>query len=383
MLLPFALALVMQDAPRLRTLLPNGTVIMVEEMPRASYVSVHLFARFDTFEPTEQHGQRHLLEHLILRGKDGRLDTNMEKQGMFLTGHTLRDALQVEITCGPDQLQLAFDAMKEIIEVPIPAPQDIAHESAILIQELAVIEDSLKLASAGWAFSYGAEGLDPLGTVDRFQAADAERLGALQKEIFKPQNLAVVISGPVSTDLVTRQASAVFEPRAGDKPAPVPPRGKGIAGRTDTNAAFGEARGALVRSYKEPDTAWALAAGLAIATQVEDAFFIYTPTTKNGLMFAGQTGSNSGFGLIVDELDPADAAALFPVGKQLAIRWYKGQLGTPSGNSSLRGLLLAQGASNKPEVLLENLNEMTWQDFLKGLGKYKQSSAVAVVGNRR
>jgi len=66
-----------QQPPRLRTLLDNGAVVLVEPVPSAT-ISVQLFASSKYApETAASHGYRHLLEHLIARG-DGTLDRRLE-----------------------------------------------------------------------------------------------------------------------------------------------------------------------------------------------------------------------------------------------------------------------------------------------------------------
>src|SRR4051812_48412530 len=81
-----------EEPPRLRTIFKNGAVLLVENLPQAKYVSVQLFASDKHLPDTpETHGYRHLLEHLALKGPKRDLDLQMERQGVFFLGRTLRD----------------------------------------------------------------------------------------------------------------------------------------------------------------------------------------------------------------------------------------------------------------------------------------------------
>src|SRR5258708_2113359 len=101
-----------EEPPRLRTLFRNGSTLLVERQADAKYVSVQLFASSRRVPDTpENHGLKHLLEHLVLKGPKHDLDLQMERQGIFFTGRTLRDAMQIEFTCEPGQIATALSAL--------------------------------------------------------------------------------------------------------------------------------------------------------------------------------------------------------------------------------------------------------------------------------
>src|SRR5690242_17678119 len=109
-MLPFLAALALaqtpDEPPRLRTVLDNDAVILVEPMPKEPTISVQLFASAKYVPETEAtHGFRHLLEHLVAHG-DGTIDPKLESQACFMDAETLRDAMQIEFRVGPNQLQL-------------------------------------------------------------------------------------------------------------------------------------------------------------------------------------------------------------------------------------------------------------------------------------
>src|SRR5688500_3617518 len=96
------------ESPRLRTVLPNGAIILAERMPSAPTVSVQLFASSKRVpETAETHGRRHLLEHILAKGPKKNLDTRLESSGAFLEAFTHRDAMQLGVTCGPGRLNMA------------------------------------------------------------------------------------------------------------------------------------------------------------------------------------------------------------------------------------------------------------------------------------
>jgi len=370
-----------EEAPRLRTILPNGPVILVERMPTAKSVSVQLFASARGARDTEEtHGMRHLLEHLVLKGKDRKLDLRMESQGLLFTGKTHRDAMQIAFECPPDALPKALAALTEILEPIEVTPDEIAREVRIIGEEIALMPDTMKLSATGWSAAYAKAGLDPVGSVSALSKATPEGLGDLQRRHFQGQNLALVITGPLELNRTTKLARDLLKDiDKGEKPE-AESRTAGTPGRMETELAFGEARGAMVGGFDEPETAWALCAALATAAKLEEAFVTYTPTVERALIFVGRTSGRSGVGLLIDDLDEAGEAELFPIGKQLGRNWVESHLRTPSGVAYLRGMLLCQSPGSRPETMLEHIVKMEWPDFRKGMELLRKERAAIAVG---
>lgn len=375
-------AITSQESPRLRTRLPNGAVILVERMAEARTLSVQLFASSKRAqEIPANHGQRHLLEHLIAEGPDRNLDARLESNGCLLLARTHRDAMQFEITGNAAQLDLALDAISSTLQ-PLKIDKDrLAREVKIITQEVGLLADPARLSSAAWRAAYGDAGLDPQGTVAGIGAAAIDGIAELQKRHFAPDGLVLVISGPVDLEQATNRAKKIL---SNIKPWPTPSpnmrRTAGKSGRGEAVGAFGEARAILVKGYQDPGTVAALAVALALAAQFEDSFVIYTPSVQNGLVIVGKTDDNSGLGLKIDSMSDGSEAALYAVGKTLARAWVERQIKTPSGSANIRGLLLSQGEAQSPELMLEAIDRVTQDDFRAAFYRIRKDSAVIAVG---
>lgn len=378
-----SLVFAQEEPPRLRTLVPNGSILLVENMPAAKSVSVQLFASSRRVPDTpENHGYKHLLEHLVLKGHGKDLDLRMERQGIFFSGHTLRDAMQIVFTCLPEQIPTVLDALTEILQPLATTHEDIVKEVKIMREERALEDDSERLSAAAWNTAFGDRGMDPFGDPSLMEGAAPEDLVMFQSKLFAANNLVLVISGPVDIEKVTSLGKSFLAGCSGNCLDQSETRPEGEPGRTNLENAFGEARGARVPGIDDAKAAWGLAAALALASQLGDAFVTYTPSAQNALVIVGKTDENSGVGLKVDALTESDIAAMFPIGKALARRWLQRQMETPAGSANIRGLLLCEGASYKPEEMLDNINAMTWQQFAEGIALFKEKQADIVVGTR-
>lgn len=376
-----ALALVQLPAipqpPRLRTILPNGATVLVERVPNAKFVWTRLFlSSRGVGETAVNHGQRHLLEHLVAVGPDGRIDEGLEREGALLRAQTFRDATEFDVDAPAGKLDLALGALGQMLRLRPVTQDDINREAGIILQEGALLEVPTRLSSAAWRVAYGDAGLDPYGDVAAIRRATPASIAELHRRLCAGPNLVIVVAGDVDLDKATAAASAIV--RAAPKiDATFIGRPEGKPGVKDDAVGFGEARALPVPAYKEVQTMATLAAAYAIASEIEGAFVTYTPSGRPGLVVIGRAGENSGFGALVEKTDPA---ALYNRGRLLVDRWLRGQMEDPGANASLRGLLLAQSGDYSPDRMREAITAMRYADFAAAIEAFKGSKAVVVTG---
>lgn len=364
-----------QDAPRLRTILKSGAISLIERMPLADRCSVQLWATGrECAETPETHGRRHLLEHLAAKGRNRDLDRRLEMRGMILTAQTYRDAMKFEINCAPKDVAFATRALREIMDPMDFTAEEIAKESKIIEQELALVPPEQHLAAAAWKQAYAERGLDPLGSSFAIKETTPADLKDLHARQFDRRGLVMVIAGPVSL----AEASVLAADALGDTPGPKKPaeepRPIGQPGEAKSDV-LGESRAAIVPGLGESRAIWALTAGMALSAQAELGI-LYTPSAQNALV--ALTSQEPGkLARAIDEITDAQALALFPAGMALMEAWL-GQSSDPSAVASLRGALLAQRVDLKPETLLETLRRMTPENFMEGFSAFKVGKAVVV-----
>jgi hypothetical protein len=357
--------------PRLRTFLPNGATVLVERVPEAKSLSVQLFVAARTApESVQTNGRRHLLEHILARGTRGDLDRRLETMGAFLNAHTMRDAMQFEVSLPPGQLKLGLAAIEETMHMPEVTTQVIQHEAAILTQEGALRDADDKLSAAAWSAAYGDQGLDPFGNLDVIRNTTPAELTELHRRMYVGSGLVISIAGDVDLDEATAQAEEILKViPAGE---PVLPNGRRQASVADVSLrGAGDARAASVPSFLSPKSAWVLAAGLSVAATIPNSFVTYTPTTRYGLVIVGQT-DGEGIGRAFDSADPKQLVAY---GRRLARAWVERQLHDPAAIAALRGMLLVQSPGLKPEAMLENLDAMREDQFEEGLQAFQRGAS--------
>lgn len=356
-----------QDSPRLRTILPSGSIVYVENMPRARYVSVQLIASSEGVRETpESHGHRHLLEHLLVKGPDKGLGHRLESQGIFMAAETHRDAMVFSLVVPSEKIPLALGAVQELLQPLQASPAELERERNILAEELALSPSSMRLSKALWAGSFGVAGLDPVGTAEGWAKATPEKLEFLRRRHFAAQNLVLSICGNLDVDEVTKAARAVlpkdkdpFEPDLWRRKAGKP------SAASEPNAS---ARGAASPGWSEPETAALLAAALALAGERDKGFVTYTPSVAAGVVILGQ--NEPGLGAWIDRLTPGQIDALYPFGRYAADAWVRRQMESPEGNAFFRGFLYCQNREAQPDALLENVRAMTLGQFREAVAQF-------------
>ncbi len=369
------------DQPaRLRTILSNGSVVLVEPHFEAKSITIDLFASSRGAEDSpKSHGWRHLLEHLLVRGRKGGVDARLEAVGGFLRAETLRDATAIELELPPDQLALGLEIVAEMLHYPEVTAETIKNEVPILKEEIAIEADSARLANAGWTANYAALGLDPLGDVARIAEATPEALTDLYIRHFRAPNLVLVISGPIDLDGGTKLGTELMARLPGS-----PVRLKGTPRVAHPQSKFdasapGSAITIPVGPFDSRVTAATLAVTLVFASEHPGCFVTYTPSTQAGLITVG-TATNRDLPALAITADADTFESLFDRGRRLAQGWLGRQMTDARSSTFLRGLLLVQSANATPEKLEEAVQHFTLEDYRAGIDAIKQGTVVR--GNR-
>jgi predicted Zn-dependent peptidase len=327
-------------------------------MPAEPSVILSLWVSAASYpEVPMRNGVRHLLEHLLAKGQTGNIDMRLESNGGFLRAATFRDAMNFEVSVPKDQLALGVSAIQEVMSLRSIQPDEIAQE-AVTIGKEGLLKDRAAIASLqAWDRAFQAQAPDPFGNLDVIAATAPVTLAEAHRALFRGPGTALVVAGDVDLDQATALAKSILEPLPKPEGPPVPERQPA----KDARSPFvGEGwRGVAVEGFRELSTAASLMAGLAIASELQNAYFVYTPSLQSGVMVVGG-----------DRLDEADLRGTYLTGRELARRWVGSQFADARGVAHLRGLLLCQGAALRPETLLENIDRVTSSDFYQAVAAY-------------
>lgn len=349
------------DIPRLRTILPNGLTLLAERMP-APYLSAQVWmAAVPGQETALTHGYRHLLEHIMARVDGGKWDQQIESFGGVLEAETSREGTSFRIRLPKSQLPVALNCLAAILQERTISADEVKREARAIYNEGALRSSFTKRVSLAWTKYYGEQGLDPFGDPDLLANAAPKSLEDLWSQMLNPARMAITVVGDVDIDNVTDQLKRKFagiEARSAAKPVTMK-----VLDVTGVPTGIWVAK---VGSPVDVSTAAALAAGLAIASELPDSFISYSPIKTDSLVIVGTNEEGT------DRLD-IDPDDLFELGKRLARRWVDRQLRDPYQAAALRGRLLAQSSGLRPELMLDNIDKLSRADFVAAFNQFKGS----------
>lgn len=208
--------------------LPNGLRVIVEESPNAPVVAVEVVVKVGVAdEPPDQGGIAHLLEH-VLWGAGGEEDprAEIEELGGVTNAGTLRDFTHFYATVPAGNLELAIRSLARLVLQDTYDEDIVARERQVILEESAQRGDDLRAMLSDLAFAtlYGEShpyGRRLEGTGASLLTLDAVRLGSFHRSWYLPNNMAVIVAGPVEYE----RAMEVVEAHFGQlKPNPVPSR---------------------------------------------------------------------------------------------------------------------------------------------------------------
>ncbi|MEZ0327945.1 MAG: hypothetical protein ACAH95_18785 [Fimbriimonas sp.] len=361
-----ACALTLAQAPidqpqRLRTILPNGAVLLVERRSSAKSLSLQLFI---SARAGGTFAERHLLEHLAALG-NGDLDVRLESQGAFLKAQTLREATVYEFDLPQGKFALGLSALHEILTPRKWSTGQVRKEADILKLEDRTRNSAARVSDAAWLKAYGPAGASAFDLT----VPTPERMAQLQHSALRPENLGVVAIGNIELDATTAAIERELKTRIppSSKVEPSAERKPGGGGSTEAGA-NGRAVAVPVPSYRNPVTAAVLSAALALASEQRESYVTYTPSSKNGLVILGSTQDS-------EIKTAARAEELFALGKLMGKQWVQERIA-----GFYRGLLLVQERDLRPETLRENIDAMTLEQFREALARFISPTAVTVTG---
>lgn len=362
----------------IRTETPNGCTILARRIPGAKQVSVQLVLASEGLrESPSTNGRRHLLEHLWVKGKAADWASELERRGIGLLAHTFRDCLRVELSAGSGGLVECLRAVGGLLEDREFSDEEVAREIPILRQELALRESSRKASAAAWNFAFGDEGLDPDGNLEVMRNTTGIDLTHLWRALRDPKRVTVIIVGDLDAkdaaetarDVLPRYPSLLEEVPRDQRPEP---RG-GVIVVPDLR---GGAVGAPVEAFDSADTLATLAAGLALASQLEVASLHYTPSWDRGLitLYYPKPGA----------IQEAIAAAgtgddLFVVGRELLRGWMRSVMLDPSQCAGLLAALSTRGKVLDLDALDSAAARLSLARFRTGLARFRAPQAIEVL----
>jgi len=238
-------ALLSGAAQPIRETLPNGLALLIQDHRAADIVAAYLWVGTGVFyETPDGLGYAHFQEHMLFKGTDkfgpGYIDRVVEGQGGRDNAFTSFDYTTFQILVPSDGTKTALELLDAMAFASTFAPKEIDAERQVIFEESHIETDTPKSAIIrqlyGLVFPGHPYGHPVLGTPETMNAANQQKLKDFNRRYYTPENMVLVVVGPVQPKAVRAMVDQTFgkRPRTGYAPPPAPPLApiKGIVCKT-------------------------------------------------------------------------------------------------------------------------------------------------------
>lgn len=192
-----------------RTVLNNGIRVLSEKVPGCHSVSLGIWVNNGSrHESAEINGISHFVEHMLFKGTSRRSAQDVAREvdsvGGLLNGFTSREHSCYFIKILSEKLPLAVDLLGDLICHPKFDLDDVEKERRVILQEIAMIEDSPEesihdqFSSSFWAGH--PLGMPVIGTPATVGALGRQQMLDFMVRRYVGENLCVVGAGNLNHD---------------------------------------------------------------------------------------------------------------------------------------------------------------------------------------
>jgi zinc protease len=219
--------------PPARQVLRNGMRLIVQDHRASDIVALYLFVGVGVrYETPDQLGYAHFQEHMLFKGTDrfgpGYVDRTVEGVGGRSNAVTSFDYTSFYLVLPSDATASGIELLADMAFRSSFVPDEVGREREVIFEEARIEQDNPRSAIVrqlyGLVFAGNPYGRPVLGTRQTMQAATQERLRAFNRRYYVPENMTLVVAGPVDPVAVRGVVDRAFGrmPATGYKPIPAP-----------------------------------------------------------------------------------------------------------------------------------------------------------------
>jgi zinc protease len=223
-------------AAPVRAVLPNGLRLIVQDHRASDIVAIYLIIGTGVrYEAPDALGSAHFQEHMLFKGTErfgpGYIDRFVEGMGGRSNAVTSFDYTMFYLVLPSEGTAAGIELLADMAFRSAFAPEEIDREREVIFEEARIEQDNPRTAIVrqlyGLVFQGNPYGHPVLGTRPTMLGATRERLMAFNKRYYTPENMTVVVVGPVEHAAVRTAVERTFgrAPATGytSPPAPAPP----------------------------------------------------------------------------------------------------------------------------------------------------------------
>jgi len=222
-----------EPAPPTRQVLPNGLRLIYQDHRASDIVAVYLWVGVGVrYEKLDELGYAHFQEHMLFKGTDkwgpGYIDRAVEGVGGRSNAVTSFDYTTFYIVAPRESTDVAIELLHDMAFRSTFDPAEVTRERDVIFEEARIEADNPRTAIVrqlyGMVFEGHPYGRPVLGVPETMNAATRERLRAFNQHYYTPENMSLVVVGPVDERAVRATVDRTFGrvPRHGYTPPPAP-----------------------------------------------------------------------------------------------------------------------------------------------------------------
>ncbi len=200
-----------------RTERQNGIRVLTERMPNLRSVTSGFWVGVGSRdEPQELSGISHFIEHLLFKGTTlrsaKRIAEDFDAMGGELNAFSAKEYTCYYAKVLDEKVEDAFEVMTDMLLRSLMRPQDVDAERKVILEEIAMHEDSPDdiihdlFVSALWESH--PLGQSVLGYQNVIRTLGSEEIAAYFRRFYRPQNIVIAVAGNIEhqkvVDLVER-----------------------------------------------------------------------------------------------------------------------------------------------------------------------------------
>ncbi len=217
----------MTQAPRLTTL-GNGLRIVSQAMDHVKTASLQITVGVGGRDESDnEHGISHLLEHMAFKGTGKRtarqIAEEVEALGGDLNAATSSEQTSYYVKLLGEDAGAGLDILADILTDPTFAPEELAKEQNVIIQEIGAAEDTpddvIYDHFSATAFPGQTLGRSILGTPETVRSFTPDAVRSYLTRHYTTERIVVSACGAIDHDWLVEEAARLLEPLAGAAPA--------------------------------------------------------------------------------------------------------------------------------------------------------------------
>ena len=203
-----------------REVLPNGLIVLTEQMPHIRSVSIGIWVKTGSrHEDAQYNGISHFLEHMVFKGTQTRSAEDIARQidsiGGNMDAFTAKECICFNVKVLDEHVPIAMDVLGDLVLNPTFAGEDIARERGVIMEEIKMDEDNPDyLVHEIFAQNFWKDhplGKPILGTKDTVRRFERDLLLDTYAARFKPSQLMISAAGSLNHDDFVNLVSKRFQ----------------------------------------------------------------------------------------------------------------------------------------------------------------------------